>query len=272
MRTSPAYPASAAPLPPRVVRSLRDSPACGVSYRPLSIRSALAYVLFNGHKHGDGRVGLEPCCSAYWSAAAHAAPAYAAFGALSVARDLPVAAAPTWRLRLDPTHRAAVRSPQHVDQLDFEPALHPWPRNRPDASSSAVRRGARAWSTGCGFAAAAHPADGKNVSRSEQRAGPDCDNQRQLRPIKSRRGGPHTPPRGAIRSTGIRPRRNVASASIHNDAGARSHAPAHPPCATHRRRAAPLRCRHHELRPFKSNHSKTAAGPSHAQPNAPPTT
>jgi REP element-mobilizing transposase RayT len=67
---------------------------------PREVRNALAYVLFNGHKHGDVQFGVDPCSSIYWSGLSLADPAYAALGELSGARDPPVSSPRTWLLRV----------------------------------------------------------------------------------------------------------------------------------------------------------------------------
>ncbi len=41
---------------------------------PREVRNALAYVLFNGTKHGAVPFGLDPCASVYWAADSLAAP------------------------------------------------------------------------------------------------------------------------------------------------------------------------------------------------------
>ncbi len=65
---------------------------------PRAVRNALAYVLFNGHKHGVVPLGLDPCASIFWSACAFADVAYHALADHPAARDPPVSPARAWLL------------------------------------------------------------------------------------------------------------------------------------------------------------------------------
>ncbi len=67
---------------------------------PREVRNALAYVLFNGNKHRQVPIGLDPYASIFWSGDAFAEPAYRLLITSSRARDAPIEPARTWLLRV----------------------------------------------------------------------------------------------------------------------------------------------------------------------------